>query len=104
MKTYLVRWKCDDDEGEQIVGLVRARDLLDLWMSMDEVHNPHEMQYLVVTGEGGVLLHGKELLTTDNFMEQQTHEPQWKTFVELAGGERLFLSMYHKWYSVNGNV
>jgi len=100
MKAYLVRWKCDNEEGEKIIGMVKARDLLDLWMSVDEIFNPHEMQYLVVTGEGGVLLHNGELTTTDNFMEQRTFEPRWRTFVDLAGGERLFEDMYKKWYSV----
>ena len=103
MKTYLVRWKCDNDDDEKIIGMIKAKDLLDLWMSVDEVYNPHEMQYLVVKGEGGVLfsrLHDNHLTTTDNFMEQRTFEPQWKTFVDLAGGERLFDDMYKKWYSV----
>jgi hypothetical protein len=94
--------KCDNDDDEKIIGMVKARDLLDLWMSVDEVFNPHEMQYLSVKGEGGILLHDGELLTTENFLEQRTVEggPRWKTFVELAGGERLFHSMYKKWHAV----
>lgn len=100
MKTYLVRLKCDSDEDEQIIGMVKAKDLLDLWMAIDQVFNPHEMQYLAVSGEGGVLRHDKELFTTDNFMEQRTHKPNWRTFVDLAGGERLFNDMYKKWHAV----
>lgn len=100
MKTYLVRWMCKDGESEQIVGMVKAKDLLDLWMSVDEIFNPHEMQYLAVKGDGGVLLHNGELTTTDNFMEHRTFQPRWRTFVDLAGGERLFGDMYKKWHAV----
>jgi hypothetical protein len=105
MKTYLVRWKCDGEADEKIVGMIKARDLSDLWMSVDHVYNPHEMQYFIVKGEGGVLLsgvHDGELITTENFINQQVNNkhPGWQTFVELAGGERLFDAMYRKWHSL----
>ncbi len=107
MKNYLVRWKETEQkpDDEKLIGMIKARDLLDLWMSMDEVMNPHEAQYLSVKGEGGVIMYGSELMTTSNITEQRDVEggPQWKTFVELAGGERLFESMYKKWHSVKND-
>lgn len=109
MKAYLVRQIGKEGDDKKIVGIVKAKTLFDLWMAVEEVFNPHELQYMVVAGTGGVLLKDGEVLSTGGFLEQQFDNQkhpfhQWKTFVELAGGERFFSAMFEKWYSVGDHV
>lgn len=117
MKTYLIRM-IGDNSGN-IAGIASVCNVAELFDTVDEYMNPHDLEYLRVTGHSVCLAIDKQNLWINEHVSDQRpptdfdlgdwqdgdekffhRGKKWKTLVQLCGGEAKYWEMHEQVYGV----
>lgn len=99
MKAWLVRWEKDEtDERINACGIVLSDNFNNLFDSIDQITNPHDLEYCRIPSSKdiGLLFRWSGDFVGDD-ADLEFSRGKWKTFVELVGD-------YDDWYRNRNRV